>query len=715
MDRKLLVLALISAVAPSFACGPDFPPDLLSSRESNMLDLPDGTFAFEAGRLLVPADAMRARTVDRWSESEAIEPGLDAEQLKLIEQMRATANIAEAQALAADLPRELELYTLGAVAWHLGDHTAAQQYFEQVLALPAEKRKLRSVWAAYMLGRLALLNGDIDVGKGHFENTRNLRLAGFSDAKDLALAGYGEVAGYYLRAGDFVSAIALYAEQAARGDESGRASLLLVARQMLRNPDHLPGAIADPLVQKLLGAYVYTRSGDLLQTNYDDNGEPIGPAPPTDPATALERVLAALDNAGIKEFSGADRLAAGAYRVGKFAIAARFAALQQTPLAAWVRAKLALRDGENQLAAAALAEAAKGFATNESWDDANQYLSYPLKPQCRVQAEQGVLQLARGEYLAAAEHLFAADANYWADLAYVAERVLSAKELLQLTSKVAPKYLPPKPSEDSAEAWYTDPSIANRLRYLTARRLLREGKWEAALNWFDTAKLQPLAREYAAAMAVSGDPLKRAEALSQAADLARKSGMELLGYEGDPDYRIYDGAYDFNDSMEYDEQGEPIRKPRADLKIAGKFVGPQEAQRVAQTKPEPLARFHYRQLAAQHALNAAKLVPARSQAFAALLCKATAYVNVRTPELGLQIYQRYLREGAFVPWGQAFGRGDSFGSACPAPNFARVAEQLNAARVAKLKRLAKLSAWPVLGAILLGIGALVWRRKARKT
>ena len=62
--RRLLPLAmLIGAALPlsGYACGPDFPNRLLIDRNGTLLYMPEGNFAFEAGRL-VPAD----KQLPRW-------------------------------------------------------------------------------------------------------------------------------------------------------------------------------------------------------------------------------------------------------------------------------------------------------------------------------------------------------------------------------------------------------------------------------------------------------------------------------------------------------------------------------------------------------------------------------------------------------------------------------------------------------------------------
>lgn len=58
--RRLLPLAMLIGAALAlplngYACGPDFPNRLLIDRNGTLLYMPEGNFAFEAGRL-VPAD-----------------------------------------------------------------------------------------------------------------------------------------------------------------------------------------------------------------------------------------------------------------------------------------------------------------------------------------------------------------------------------------------------------------------------------------------------------------------------------------------------------------------------------------------------------------------------------------------------------------------------------------------------------------------------------
>jgi hypothetical protein len=118
------------------------------------------------------------------------------------------------------------------------------------------------------------------------------------------------------------------------------------------------------------------------------------------------------------------------------------------------------------------------------------------------------------------------------------------------------------------------------------------------------------------------------------------------------------------------------------------FTSPDEATRLTASVSQPLHRYHYRDTAADLAARAADQLPARSQAFAAVLCEGTRYVLNSAPEHAQQLYRRYLNEGAYVPWGA------SFGQSCPAPDFAKVAREQRAAQIATAKRIGLYSCCP---------------------
>ena len=380
-----------------------------------------------------------------------------------------------------------------------------------------------------------------------------------------------------------------------------------------------------------------------------------------------------------------------------------------------------MRAGKADEAAQAYAQAAKAFPAAEqwgqNWDDGN-FGNETIKPLCRVEGERGTLALSRGEYLAAMEHLYNAASLYWPDAAYVAERVLSVDELKSFVDAHAGKPAP-KPAAAEGEGGYGNPAQpATALRTLLARRLLRAERYDEALSYFDDAELKRKAQAYVDARraATRGDRITQAQAWYAAARSARVDGIALIGYELDPDYQIYDGAYDlgggWNDADAIaaanaaDKPGAPP-PARKDIVVPKTLAGPDEATRIAATRAQPLERFHYRYNAADFAAKSADLLPPRTQAFAAVLCHATAWLIDRDPPAAARLYARYLKQGPYVPWGAAFGRS------CPEPDFAGAAARLHAERVAWWKRFVRHNApyAALVGVVLAGI---VLRRRRRK-
>ncbi len=720
--RLLIGLCAAALALPASACGPDFPVTLLDARRETLLELGAGVFDFEVARLLpTPTPRFKPNDDDSWTTREDLRTaaeaqGLDPASLEKIAAMRASDSAITAEAAGVGLAPELLQYTAGAVAWHQGARDPAQAYFRAVLALPAAERPLRGVWASYMDARSLALNGDVAGADAAFARTREWVAAGAADPFGLAVASFGEQARARLDSGDPAGAVQLYAEQAAHGSRSGRSSLLFVARKALVDQPMRAQLLADGLGRRLLVAYLFARSHELARLDAPAGSDPWE-LPLAEPDHAA--VLTLLDDLATAEpaaLPDADRLAAVAYRAGRYEQAQRFATAKGSPLSAWVRAKLALRNGDETAAASAYAEAAKGFAADEEWgtlpvfSDGYVSGSEPLEPHCRVQAEAGTLALSRGEYVQALELLFAAADNYWTDAAYVAERVVTVDELKAFVDRVVPQAIPPAaPPADAETDEYYVPELAPgaRLRWLLARRLLREGRLEAALDYFDEPKLHTHAQTYAQARSDGSKAffkLDQAQAWFTAAQLARSHGLELLGYEGDPDYLIHDGEFDLNDPTTWDAEYNPIHNPRSDLAVAGEFTTAGERTRVAASRAQPLARFHYRQVAAGHARAAADLLPPRSQAFAAVLCSATRWLIDREPEPAAALYRRYLREGAYVAWGATFGR------ACPAPDFEKVARERNAQWV---KRGSRVALWML--PVLLAFGLLVVMRRRRRT
>jgi hypothetical protein len=703
--RHLLCLSLCLPLGSALACGPDFPMRLLDNRGQTLADLPEGNFNFELSRLGKTIAGLKNVTAATHNPNEygeenaaaeareiAEQAGLSAEQQALVKQLRGLTDARQAEAQGASLPAEIRLYVAGAVAFATGDHQLAIAYFDKLLALPVEQRPLRSTWAAYSLGRtwfaMSSEGGDaieaLEQSLAAFRQARQMSIDGFSDPLELGVASLGEEARALRAAGDWSGAIELYEAQNLHGSAVGYTSLKQVMNELAELPEaELAELLQHKAVQQLVTASLVSRQG----WSYGDE-------PPNE-----KKLVKLLQNSTRGSLENADRLAAMSYQQGDYAGAKAF--LENAGdggLAWWLRAKLAVRDGDKSAAAAAYSKAAQAFPQSEDWG----YRRTPdwafesVQPKCRVEGESAILALQRGEYLQAFVQLYRSNSTYWFDAATVAERVLTVEELKRYVDENVPA--PPVLTQQQRDNYVPLP-VAASLRNLLGRRLLREGHYADAVAYFDNPDLQNKARLYGE-QRLKADaawwPTKRASALYNAAWTAREWGMDILGYEMAPDYATFGGNYSLESTA---------------LKV-GPLVSEAEVQRQAASEAKPDQRYHYRFVATELAGRAADNLPHTSQAFAAVLCNAAGWNSSLEDQSVL--YQRYIKEGPFVPWAV------DFGNQCPYPDF----ENADKRYVTQVTDAVRSSLRPYkspvqIGAIvLLTAGALLLisrrRRKTRK-
>lgn len=628
MSRWLLsllpLLVVVAGVVQSDraeACGPGFPPSLLHDREQAVQAPIDEPFFAQVKHLvdgLAPADPA---FVAVFSEPDgARESGGE---------------------------RERALYDRGAAAFNAHDDDAARAAFVELLALPKQERLHRSTWAAFMLGRL----GDT----ARFAEVRGLVGEGYVDVLGLAFASLGEEARHHLPshhpvgsavAVDESLALTLYGRQARLGND-GAISLLHMARAILDEGGARLDAVAGSVVgQRLLTAYAATRADER----------------PINTAAAID-VLVKHD-----DVAWPDQLAAALYKQGRIDEAARFVAKAPgTPLGLWVRARLAMRAGNVDEARALLAQASAAFpvvVADPGPDEGEDGWAYwyfdgstDVTGRRRLVGEEGVLALSRREYVFALERFLEEDV-WWRDAAFVAEKVLTVDELKSFVT-THPQFAGP-----------TTPNHPS-LRSLLARRLAREDRLAEAATFVDDAatlvavrRLEALRNDKAADLADLPDTVRRAARLSAEAQLLRTSGLEIIGTELGPDWSIFGGYYEPWDEQNVDDDGKPLPpQPPSPL------MSPDEQQRVKASAPVPNLRFHYRGKAIAVAEQAAALLPARSQAWAAVMCRATHYANGRDDEVQ-RLWKLYVARGAMVEFTGAFGSS----LPCPEPDFAVLAE-----------------------------------------
>jgi cellulose synthase operon protein C len=834
LRRQLIAACMIASFGASvaLACGVDFGWQLLDNRATTLDTMPldSKSFAYAEAHLFPsPNDKLTAEETDYPDEgrndgiAEAVAhaevAGLASDQADVVQQMRAEASGDSAFNKGATLPAAVRLYTAGAVDFHKGDSAKAIARFQAILDLPANERRDREVWAAYMLGRLYGSKGDIAEASKSFASTRELANNGAPDPLGLGVASFGEEARLHLKRAEtlqkakkmspqqlreygheIAAAVRLYAEQAAHGSTIGIDSLGRVVDDLIGDEEAVAASICDPMVQQLL--VTRTLDGDASAPNNQD----------TSSTSRISTLVTSLQKCGPGNITAADRLAAIAYRDGDYNLAHTLASQMTTPLAMWVQARLAMQKGDVGEAAKYYAAASKAFPSSGDTDASDD------RARALLVGENGVLTLSRGEYVDALEQLYPYAATFWGDVAYIAERVLTVDELKTFVDTHKDTQFHPAVSLDSQSTPSTNPDEstssepsdsengsgpADQLRDLLARRLVRAGRYQEALKYFPPPAVEtstplvpptmipgtgvsiirmgqpvipgnmggghgavatglfPLGLSQGQAIAPNApEPQKapenfvvdyvqaldhanidksnvdRARGWYRAATLAGdfKSGNQIMGTEGPPD-----------------NYGEPIFPfvgiGRFELRADDRLVTEGERQRFKASAPKPNFRYHYRFVGADEAIRAADLLPPRSQAFAAVLCHATSWMtdgvscpasaadlraspaaygsetpsivdpltsDVRWPNgdtarinLTCQLYQRYLKEGAVVPWATKFGHD------CPEPDFASAIHFVQAQEIHEARRRTQMihHRWSVLMKLVLValcLGASTW-------
>jgi hypothetical protein len=254
----------------------------------------------------------------------------------------------------------------------------------------------------------------------------------------------------------------------------------------------------------------------------------------------------------------------------------------------------------------------------------------------RALGELGAVRLSRRQFVEALDALLRA--GYWVDAAYVAERVLTLEELKTYVDREWSTAAPPG-LQIGLHSWtnVVDPNRGFALRHLLARRLARAGRWRDARGYFPPS-LQGVLDEYVKALREGKDSRRsaedRGESMWKAATIARRSGMELLGTELDPDWALHGG--DFNPKPFGQSRGE--RAPDGSLQVSR-----EEKSRVEASAVEPEKRFHYRYIAGQHALAAVELLPEESEQAARWLCIAGSWIEKRDPKVADRFYKMLVK------------------------------------------------------------------------
>ena len=584
--------------------------------------------------------------------------------------------------LPPEFDSEFADYHRGAWAFRNEKWDEARKAWEDLLKRSEQDRHYRTVWAAFMLGKLALKTKDYPTATKWFERTREFAKAEFADSLGLAAESYGWEGRAEWKQEHPEKAAPLFLTQLALGDPSAVVSLkaLVPDREPVegmlnygpeldernawsdeqkkeeeqKEMSKLKSAAQDPLLRRLVTVHILATatSPDL----YPSDSEAA-------PVNRCARWLDIIKQANLGRIEDAEYLGWVAYNNGDYNGAAHWLELSKgdTAAALWLRAKLQRRAGKLAEAAKTMAQAVESLrtapaytpsgGTDEKWTE---YDYFPEGPDWgwgqSAHGDLGGLRLARGDFVQALDTLF--KGHLWNDAAFVAERVLTTKELKQYVDAL-PETPPPKGGED----------YNAKLRYLLGRRLVREHRYAEA-GPYTSPPYDKVLEKYVKALKDGANEklskTERAHAWFTAAWLARYDGMELMGTEVAPDAFVDSGEFEFPDlakqrrsgfyqQVSYDKDGNEKKK---NVPIALK-ASQKEIQRLTANKIEPDIRFHYRLIAGALAIKAAALLPDNSEELADVINQAGLWVKDRDEKTGNRYYQIIDHRCAKTKIGQA--------------------------------------------------------------
>lgn len=717
MRAKFLgVVVMWASGAAAPACGPFFPDTVLDSPDA-VLDVPPVSYLHELAGITgvavpaaivsgvdlssqIPLEIAELEAVWR-SESVAADEiarrsedyrALRSRLLRCFDPAGEDGLAAEGKhdgppetGLDARFPKDVIDYVEASRRFAGGDKAGARALWREIVARPAAEKRFRGAWAAWMLGRTAA--DEAEAVRWYREVIDEVR-GGAGDPLGLQGAAFGWLATLDGK-DDPVKAIQLGVQAVKLGHFRSVIDLRRRCGRMLGEEDAgvLAAAAADDDVRQLVNLQLYA-----IQ-----DGPTYGFIGAT-PENPFGRWLDALAASGEPTDRECVRIAWALYSLGRFDECRAWLdrAAADSPRAAWLRGKLALRDGRIEDARTDLARAAEMARRMDHWHPDNPVLESlwasagderHAASQGRLLAELGSVELSRGEYAGALDAL--AEGGYWEDAAYVAERVLSADELMAHLRSAASDWSPAIRAYWAGEEWRTeyggtyrygghvDPShflgpredawqgplaMHDHLRYLLARRLAREWRFDDARAWMPPPYLA-LFEHYVALHRARRSGRYSGEMLAaiawRQALIHREWGAELFGTESAPDAGARFWSFEMSDvgrlrahwngvkRMTEEELAESFWRSGLDTAPTPPVSGDEARRVLKHTLPEgKRKRFHYRHTAAEIAWEAARALPRGHPQLAALYNTAGLWIADRDPAAADRFYQAMVRRCA---------------------------------------------------------------------
>ena len=625
--------------------GDEETPDNTRSQDTADADAKDFEAALKEGRIK-PPDPAKAKQ----------------------QQIDACGLIGGSSPLLPEFDSEFADYHRGAWAYLNKQWNAARQAWESLLKRPEQDRHYRTVWAAFMLGKVGLKTGDYENAAQWFQQTRQLAASGFADSLGLAAESYGWEGRSEWKQEHPEKAAPLFLTQLALGDATAVVSLKALIpdrdpvegmlnygpesdernswndqqkqEQEQKEISKLKTAAQDPMLRRLVTVHILATA--VSPDYYTEDLKAVA-------VNRCARWLKIIKQSNLGRVEDAEYLGWVAYNNGDYKDAAHWLELSKgnTGPGLWLRAKLQRRSGKLADAANSMAQAVEWLKNSPAYtppggvDEA--WTEYDFFPEGQhwgwgqsAHGDLGGLRLARGDFVQSLDTLL--KGRLWSDAAFVAERVLTTNELKQYVDTQPPTE-PPKQGDD----------FDAKLKYLLGRRLVREDRYAEAGRYLSPPYDKILEKYVKALKDGANEKLsktERAHAWFTAAWLARYDGMELMGTEMAPDAYAESGQLEMPDlakqrrsgmyqNVSYDKEG---NEKKQNLPIVLK-ASAKEIQRLTANKINPDTRFHYRLVAGALAIKAAALLPNDSEELADVANQAGIWVKDRDEKTGNRYYQ----------------------------------------------------------------------------
>ena len=263
-----------------------------------------------------------------------------------------------------NLPAEFNMYIDGAVKYHNDEFDSSIKIWKQLLEIPDNERKYKSVWAAFMIAKAYLSIHDTSNADSYFILTRQLVEQGFYDSLNLGDESYGWQALAQYESGSFIGAVHLYSQ----ANDAG--SLLQIY------PQNISDSIIISICEDSLSRKILTII--LLNTDYYSLSA-------IDSLKKLPTDIAADD---------CDKFAYIFYLNGDIEKTLEFLSFtkQNTPLTLWLKSQLALRTGNIEEAIAIK----KNITDTEIFNKSERFFARNIKD--KVNCEIGMLYLNQKKY-----------------------------------------------------------------------------------------------------------------------------------------------------------------------------------------------------------------------------------------------------------------------------------------------------------------------------